>query len=107
MEQYLGVFSGDERNFGEDVDELPGVGVTRRVAPGETGEPSKLRLQKSDGFSGIGNPRHLGKDGTEHVMERSADEFLPQFVLGASVVFVCNGLFRMYVVAHCAPPLQV
>jgi len=99
MEQYPGVFSGDQGDFGEDVDEFSGVGRIRGVSPGEAGEPSKLGLQETDGFAGIGNLSQIGKDGAEHVVKGNAQKFLPEFVFGASFMFVV-GLFRLLVVGH-------
>jgi len=99
MEQYPGVFSGDQGDFGEDVDELSGIGRIRGVAPGEAGEPPKLGLQKADGFRRVRDVRQIGKDGAEHVVKGNAQKLLPEFVFGASFILV-GGLFRLLVLSH-------
>ena len=99
MEQYPGVFSGGQGDFGEDVDELSGVGRIRGVTPGEAGEPPKLGLQETDGFRRVRDVRQIGKDGAEHVVKGNAQKLLPEFVFGASFIFV-GGLFRLFVVGH-------
>jgi hypothetical protein len=99
MEQYPCVFSGGQGNFGEDVDELSGVGRIRGVAPGEAGEPPKLGLQETDWFRRVRDVRQIGKHGAEHVVKGNAQKLLPEFVFGASFILV-GGLFRLFVVGH-------